>query len=92
MTYEPPSDPSQQSAQQPGPITAFDFLGKQIKAGMTICYPVRRGSSMWLKKMTVLAVQDTPQGVCVSGTNDAGRRVSIRNLDKCVIVDTKESK
>jgi hypothetical protein len=76
------------------PATAADFLGKPITAGATVCYPVRRGSRMWLKKLTVLAVQDTPKGVCVSGTNDAGRRISIRNLDNCVVVNSpsEESK
>ncbi len=68
------------------PVEAQDFLGKQITAGATVCYPVRRGSRMWLKKMIVLAVQDTPRGPCVSGTNDAGRRVSVRNLENCVVV------
>jgi hypothetical protein len=72
------------------PATAIDFLGKPITARATVCYPVRRGSKMWLKKMTVLAVQETPKGVCVSGTNDAGRRISIYNLDNCVVVSPSE--
>ena len=28
----------------------LDFLGREIVAGGTVCYPVRRGSSMWLQK------------------------------------------
>ena len=69
------------------PATAFDLLRMPITAGSIVCYPVRRGSKMWLKKMTVLAVQDTPKGICVSGTNDAGRRVRIYNLENCVVVN-----
>lgn len=69
------------------PAEAKDFLGKPITAGETICYPVRRGSSMWLKSLTVLSVQDTPGGVRVSGTNANGRRVSIANLENCVVVE-----
>ena len=68
-------------------IEAKDFMGKTIKASDIICYPVRRGSSMWLKKLTVLAVQKTPRGTCVSGTNDTGRRISIYNLSNCVVVN-----
>ncbi len=75
------------SAPQDRPVTADDFLGKAIKAGDTICYPVRRGSSMWLKKLVVQAVRDTPRGPCVSGTNDAGRSIVIYNLDNCVVVE-----
>lgn len=66
---------------------AKDFLGKSITAGTVICYPVRRGSKMWLKKLSVLAVQDTPRGVCVSGTNDTGRRIAVYNLENCVVVE-----
>jgi len=68
------------------PVTATDFLGRVIKARDTIVYPVRRGSSMWLKKLTVRSVQDSPQGPCVSGTNEAGRQVTIKNLKNCVVV------
>ena len=67
-------------------MDANDFLGKIITAGDTICYPVRRGSSMWLKKLVVEAVRTTPRGICVSGTNDGGRRINIYNLDNCVVV------
>ncbi len=63
-----------------------DFLGKPIVAGATICYPVRRGSAMWLKQLVVDAVRNTSRGTCVSGTNDGGRRISIYNLNNCVVV------
>lgn len=63
-----------------------DFMAKTIVAGNTICYPVRRGSQMWMKKLVVEAVRDTPKGPCVSGTNETGRRVSIFNLVNCVVV------
>jgi hypothetical protein len=77
------------SEPQNRPIEAKDFMGKSIKAGDLVCYPVRRGSAMWLKKLKVLAVQDTPRGTCVSGTSDTGRRISIYNLDNCVVVESK---
>ncbi len=68
------------------PVEAKDFMDKAIVAGVTICYPVRRGSSMWLKKLTVEAVRDTPRGISVSGVGESGRRVSIFNLNNCVVV------
>ncbi len=68
------------------PVTAFDFLGKRIKAGDTIVYPVRRKSQMWLKKLAVKAVRETTNGVRVSGTNDSGNPVSIQNIQNCIIV------
>lgn len=69
------------------PAEAKDFLGKPITAGATVCYPVRRGSKMWLKKLAVQQVQDTPRGICVSGTNDGGRRIAVYNLENCVVVE-----
>ena len=69
-------------------VEANDFLGKSITTGCIICYPVRRGSSMRLKQLNVLTVQDTPKGVCVSGTNANGRRIGIYNLSNCVIVES----
>jgi hypothetical protein len=71
------------------PASAKDFVGKQIKPGDVVCYCVRRGSSMWLKTLAVLAVQDTPRGICVSGTSDTGRRIRIYNLDNVVVVESK---
>jgi hypothetical protein len=43
---------------------------------------------MWLKTLKVQSVQDTAKGVCVSGTNASGRRVSIYNLVNCVVVES----
>jgi hypothetical protein len=77
------------SEPQAGPVGGHDYLGNVIKAGDTVVYPVRRGSSMWLNKLNVLAVQDTPRGTCLSGTNDTGRRISIYNLSNCVVVGNK---
>ena len=61
---------------------AIDFLGREIKAGDTVVYPVRRGSSMWLNKLT-LAHADA-DGAC--GYNNAGHRVFIKNLKNVVVV------
>ncbi len=68
------------------PTEAVDFLGHQIIAGNLIVYPVRRGSEMWMNKLRVEAIRDTPRGKSVSGTNDSGRRITIRNLTNCVVV------
>ncbi len=70
------------------PVTARDFLGNPIKVRDTIIYPVRRKSSMWLKRLVVDAVRDTANGVRISGRNDAGNPVSIQNIENCVVVTT----
>jgi hypothetical protein len=66
---------------------AKDFMGRIIETGDIVCYPVRSGSAMWLNKLTVLALRETPRGICISGMNDAGRRISIHKLSNCVVVN-----
>lgn len=59
-----------------------DFLGREIMAGDTIIYPVRRGSAMWLNKLRVTQV--LPDSL--TGLNPDGRWVTVKNLGN-VIVD-----
>jgi hypothetical protein len=68
------------------PTEAVDFLGHPILVGSVVVYPVRRGSDMWMNKLRIEAVRDTPRGKTISGTNDTGRRITIRNLTNCVVV------
>jgi hypothetical protein len=68
------------------PVSARDFLGNLITVTDVIVYPVRRKSSMWMKKLTVDAVRDTTNGVRVSGRNEAGNPVSIQNIENCIVV------
>ena len=70
-------------------IEAKDFLGNAIKGGDTICYPVRRGSRMWLKKMVVAEMSETNKGICLSGTSAKGRRINITNLENCIVVESR---
>ena len=72
------------------PTEAVDFLGHTIIAGDIVVYPVRRRSDMWMNKLRVEAVRDTPRGKAIFGTNDAGNRVIIRNLENCTVI--RESK
>lgn len=65
---------------------AVDFLGRTIHAGDTVVYPVRRGSKMWLAKLSVTQVLDDS----LIGFNHLGKRITIHNL-KNVLVAAKES-
>lgn len=67
-------------------VSARDFLGNLITVTDVIVYPVRRKSSMWMKKLTVDAVRDTANGVRVSGRNEAGNPVSIQNIENCIVI------
>lgn len=62
--------------------TPKDYMGREIKAGDTLVYPVRRGSSMWLNRLLVTqAIADA-----VTGTNPDGRRITVKNLNTAVVV------
>ena len=53
-----------------------------IRAGDTIIYPCRRGSSMWLQKLTVEQV--TSEGI--GGHNNLGRRINLTNLENVAVL------
>jgi hypothetical protein len=59
-----------------------DFLGREIKAGDTIAYPVRRGSAMWMNKLLITQALPT----AVRGWNSEGRLITVRNLSNAIVV------
>ena len=61
-----------------------DFLGTIIRPGVRLVYPVRRGSSMWLTKITVTNIEEVVGRL--QGVNDTGRCVTISRSDRCVVV------
>lgn len=62
-------------------MTVIDCVGREIKPGCSIVYPVRRGSEMKLKRMRVQQV--TPK---ISGFNTDGRRVYVQNFENVVVI------
>ena len=66
---------------------AVDFMGRSVKAGDTVVYPVRRGSSMWLNKLRVTQVDESGVQPKLVGFNPAGRRVQVQSLDNVVVVE-----
>ena len=64
---------------------AVDYMGRTIEAGHVVVYPVRRGSDMWLNKLSVAQVEENR----ISGYNNLGRRLTITNLKNVVIVGGK---
>jgi hypothetical protein len=69
-------------------MKVVDFVGREIKVGCSVLYAVRRGSGMWLKRMTVLQIVESgPNGrPYLSGTTPDGRRVNVHKLDTVVVV------
>lgn len=59
-----------------------DFLGRDIEVGHLLVYPVRRGGSMWLRRLIVTDLTDD----IVHGTTDGGRNVWLHRPDRSVIV------
>lgn len=61
---------------------ATDFLGKTIEANHVVVYPTRRGSKMWLNKLSVSQVWDDH----IVGYNSTGKLLTIKNLVNVVVV------
>lgn len=60
-----------------------DYVGNQITPNCVVCYPVRRGSELWLNRITVTQVTETK----VSGYNPTGRVVHLTNLQNLIVVN-----
>jgi hypothetical protein len=75
--------------------TVVDFMGRAIKVGDTVVYPVRRRSDMILKKAVVC---EDPAGQSysikqgVACFNERGRRVITQQPERCVVVQTLEER
>ena len=69
-------------------MNVTDHVGREIKAGCSILYPVRRGSEMKLKQLTVQQVVpgDEQRSAYLSGFNTDGRRVYVHNLNNAVVI------
>lgn len=65
--------------------TIVDFTGRTIEPGHVVAYPVRRGSQMWLNKLTVTEVGKDS----IAGYNSAGRPLTIKNLRNVVIIGSQ---
>jgi len=68
-------------------------LGEFAQAGVGTdrsgdVYPVRRGSKMWMQKASVAEIvqHDRTQPPLLVCQNPAGRKVTIQNLDNCIVV------
>ena len=63
-----------------------DFVGREIKAGDTVVYPVYCGSKLSMRRMTVMSTDNGKIG----GLNPEGRRVYVSNLSNIVVVKPPE--
>jgi hypothetical protein len=61
-----------------------DFLGRRIKPGDTIAYPVRRGSDMWMTWIQVTSIDTAP--VTIVGLNSMGRQITLKSAERVVRV------
>jgi hypothetical protein len=66
----------------------LDFMGREITAGSTVIYPVRRGSSMWMQEISVTQVVPgtTPT---LTGFNPSGRKITLHNVGNVTVVEPR---
>ena len=63
----------------------LDFMGREINAGSTVIYPVRRGSKMWMQELSVTQIipGDSPT---ITGFNTTGRKITLHNVTNVTVV------
>lgn len=70
----------------PGSDAPVDFMRQPITVGRVIVYPVRRGSAMWLNRLTVQQIDQAGNAPVIVGYAPNGRRVRVKNTENCVVV------
>ena len=73
------------------PSTPKDFLGHTIRVGYTIIYPINPGRELKMRKGTVeriinLGSEDAPRFILKVRTEGVSKLVTVRHLDRVVIV------
>ena len=68
----------------------LDYLCREIELGDTLVYPVRRGSRMYLNRLTVTDINNDEN--TVGGVNPLGRNVYIHRPDRAVVADKATEK
>ncbi len=63
----------------------LDFMGREIVAGNTVVYPVRRGSDMWMQELSVTQVIPGTEPT-ITGFNPTGRKVTLHNVKNVTVV------
>lgn len=81
-----------------GKYAPIDFLGRKIEVGDLVVYPVRRGSSMYLRQSRVISTEQKPKDVypasakrknfeyTIMAINDNGVRVALKHPGRMVCV------
>lgn len=68
----------------------IDYTGRRVRVGMTVVYPARRGSKMWLESIRITAIEERSTGPILVGykpDRPDKRRTTVRNLTNLVIIE-----
>lgn len=66
---------------------ALDMFGREIRVGDLCVYPVRRGSSMWMNRITVNKITHDPRGnPKLGGVKGDGYPVNVTSLDRVALI------
>lgn len=63
-----------------------DCLDREIRVGDICVYPVRRGSSMWMNRITVQRISNANDTFKLHGIKDDGYQVSVSSLDRVALI------
>ena len=75
------------NARDVAPQVPKDMFERVIKTGDICVYPVRRGSKMWMNRITVLKISHDESGKAkMSGQKQDGYAVNVTSLDRVAII------
>lgn len=68
-------------------VVPRDIFDREIRIGDLCVYPVRRGSSMWMNRLTVQKISHNVKGEPkLSGQKQDGHPVNITSIDRVVLI------
>ena len=66
---------------------AKDMFGREVRVGDICVYPVRRGSQMWMNRVSVMKISHDPRGAPkLSGQKQDGYPVTVTSLERVAII------
>lgn len=66
--------------------TPRDYFDREIRVGDICVYPVRKGSQMWINRITVQRIDRGESGFKVHGVKGDGYPVVVSTMDRLTIV------
>lgn len=75
-----------------GKYDPIDFVGRKIKSGDLVAYPVRRGSRMWLTSARVSNIVCRGKEHTIEAIIESGQRVTLEHSARLIVIGENDAR